>query len=206
MMMNKRILTAVMAFFLAFSAQAQTMRSLWITMPDSLVPYLNASTRTSMVDMMGSGMDTNNLLSGQSRVDTLTADYLKATLTEASTIELKRFATAQGDSAIAVVNTFYGSEPESRLSFYSTSWQLLAANISADAAIQRPDTMDEETYETLQLMIDPEILAYQLSPDNATMAVAYSLPMLSEAEKKRVRAILQEKKYNLASLLLKEVK
>lgn len=206
MMMNKKILTVFMTLLFAFSAQAQTMRSLWIAMPDSLIPYLNASVRTSMIDMMGSGMDTNNLLSGQSRIDTLTADYLKATLTEASAVEMKRFKTLLGDSAIAVVSTLYGPEPESRLDFYSTSWQLLAANIPVNAAIQRPDTMDEDTYETLRLMIDPEIQAYHLSPGNAMVAASYSLPMLSEAEKKRVGAILQEKKYNLADLLLKEVK
>lgn len=180
------------------------MRSLWVAMPDSLVPYLDTSARTNMVDRVGSGITTTNTLSGQSHIDTLTADYLKVQLSEASTLEIKRWKGSQGDSVLAVVSTVYGPEPESKLDFYDTSWHLLAAHVEAEAApMMRPDTMTEERFETLQLMIDPMMRAYQLSPDNATLTVRYSLPMLSKAEKSEVEAILQEKKVRFGCLIVK---
>ena len=106
--MNKKLMMALTAFLLTFTAQGQTMRSLWIAMPDSLFPYLDRNAKTIMADGVGEGIATGNRLSGQSRIDTLTADYLKATLSEASYIEMKRIANPQGDSILAVVTTFCG--------------------------------------------------------------------------------------------------
>ena len=94
--MNKKLMMALTAFLLTFTAQGQTMRSLWIAMPDSLFPYLDHNAKTIMADGVGEGIATGNRLSGQSRIDTLTADYLKATLSEASYIEMKRIANPQG--------------------------------------------------------------------------------------------------------------
>lgn len=147
---------ALTAFLLTFTAQGQTMRSLWIAMPDSLFPYLDRNAKTIMADGVGEGIATGNRLSGQSRIDTLTADYLKATLSEASYIEMKRIANPQGDSILAVVTTFCGPEQESKLDFYDLSWHLLAGDVCAEASTVRPDTMSEDHYIELQQKIEPK--------------------------------------------------
>ncbi|EJW93699.1 hypothetical protein EVA_18194, partial [gut metagenome] len=171
-----------------------------------LFPYLDRSSRTIMADGVGEDMPTGNRFSGQSRIDTLTSDYLKATLTEASRVEMKQFANSHGDSVLAVVTTFLGPEPESKLDFYDLSWLPLRTDVQAEAATARPDTMSEEQYALLQQKIEPTIRFYLLSPSNTLLRASYSLPMLSEADKRQVIAILQEKKYDLRELILREVK
>ena len=47
---------ALTAFLLTFTAQGQTMRSLWIAMPDSLFPYLDRNAKTIMADGVGEGI------------------------------------------------------------------------------------------------------------------------------------------------------
>ena len=195
--MNKKLMMALTAFLLTFTAQGQTMRSLWIAMPDSLFPYLDRNAKTIMADGVGEGIATGNRLSGQSRIDTLT---------EASYIEMKRIANPQGDSILAVVTTFCGPEQESKLDFYDLSWHLLAGDVCAEASTVRPDTMSEDHYIELQQKIEPKIRFYLLSPVDTLLYSSFSLPMLSEADKRQVRAILQEKRYDLGDLFLKEVK
>ena len=66
--------------------------------------------------------------------------------------------------------------------------------------------MSEDHYIELQQKIEPKIRFYLLSPVDTLLHSSFSLPMLSEADKRQVRAILQEKRYDLGDLFLKEVK
>ena len=204
--MKKRLLVAATAMLVTFSSQAQSMQSLWASMPDSLLPYLNHKTRTLMVDAVGDTVSSSNNLSSVSSIVAITADYLKATLTEASSIEMKRFANLNGDSVIAVVSTYYGPEPESQLNIYDTTWRLLAANLQLDATLSRPDTMTEDEFELLKDKVEPLICAYHLSPNNLFLSATYALPIHHLEDKQKLKAILREKKYNLPTLLQNEVK
>ena len=131
--LHRKSLLLITALLVAFTAQAQSMRTLWLSMPDSVIPYLNLKMRTQMANAKGDTITSKGGLANKSLIETLAGDYLKAVLTEASTIEMKRFANLKGDSLVAVVNTFYGPEPESRLDIYDTSWKLLKSNILLDA-------------------------------------------------------------------------
>ena len=202
--MNKKLMMAVAAILFGFSAQAQTMSSLWTAMPDSLFPYLDRNARTTLVNNVAEVDTTKNLLLGLTRLDTLTADYIKVALTEASQIEIKRFANAKGDSLLAVVTTFYGSAPESKLDFYDVSWKPLSTDVHVEAEILRPDTMTEHRFQLLRQKIDPQMCVYKLSPDDSMLSVSFSLPMLSQTDKEQIKAILQEKKKNLAGLIVKK--
>lgn len=190
----------------AFTAQAQSMRSLWLSMPDSLLPYLNQEMRTQMVNSERDTITASGGLANKSLIVSLAEDYLKAVLTEASMIEMKRFATVKGDSVVAVVNTFYGPEPESRLDIYDTSWKLLKSRIRLEADIVRPDSMLKDDFNTIKNKMEPIICVYWLSPKDDTLMVAYSLPLLNELDKQQVKAILRDRKYNLPILLQNEVK
>lgn len=199
--LNRRILLLTTVLLVTFSAQAQSMRSLWLSMPDSLIPYLNREMRAQMVNAEGDTITSPSGLANKSLIVTLAADYLKAGLTEASTIEMKRFATMKGDSVVAVVNTFYAPESESRLDIYDTSWKLMKSNIRLDAGIVHPDSMMVEDFKVIKNKLEPRLCTYRLSPKDDTLTVAYSLPMLNELDKQQVKAILQERKYKLSILL-----
>lgn len=204
--LSGKILLLITALFVAITAQAQSMRSIWLSIPDSLIPYLNREMRIQMVNAEGDTITSSSGLTNKSLIVTLAADYIKAVLTEASTIEMKRFATMNGDSVLAVVNTFYAPEPESRLDIYDTTWNLLCSNIRLNAGIKRPDSMMEEEFKEIKNKMEPITCVYHLSPKDDTLIVAYSLPMLNEFNKQQVKAILQDRNYKLPILLQNEVK
>lgn len=202
---------ALLAFLLATTtllSHGQSMQKLWISMPDSIVPYLNEQVRSNMVEAIGSGEKTDNLVSGQSHIDTLTCDYLKAQISEAATIEIKRmFSAVQNDSIVACVSTFYGPEPESKLTFFDATWQPITAKVPViEGLFQRPDTMSTEHFEEILVTIDPEMLTYSLSPDNTLLKVTYALPMLTAEEKAKANLIIKPVEIDLCDFLLKEVK
>lgn len=201
----------LLAFLLATTtllSHGQSMQKIWISMPDSIVPYLNERVRGNMVEAFGTGEKTDNLVSGQSHIDSLTSDYLKAQISEAATIEIKRlFSTAENDSIIVCVNTFYGPEPESKLAFFDTTWQPITVNVPIIKGVfQRPDTMSMEHFEEILVTIDPEMLTYSLSPNNTLLKVTYSLPMLTAKEKAKADLIIKPVEIDLRDFLLKEVK
>lgn len=201
----------LLAFLLATTtllSHGQSMQKIWISMPDSIVPYLNAQVRGNMVEAFGTGEKTVNLVSGQSHIDSLTSDYLKAHISEAATIEIKRlFSTAQNDSIVVCVSTFYGPEPESKLAFFDMAWRPITVNVPIIKSIfQRPDTMSVEHFEEILVTIDPEMLTYSLSPNNTLLRVTYSLPMLTAEEKTKAGLIIKPVEIDLCVFLLKEVK
>lgn len=202
---------ALLAFLLATTtllSHGQSMQKTWISMPDSIAPYLNERVRGNMVEAFGTDEKTDNLVSGLSHIDTLTSDYLKAQISEAATIEIKRlFSTVRNDSIIVCVSTFYGPEPESKLAFFGMEWQPITVNVPFIKGIfQRPDTMSMEHFEEILVTIDPEMLTYSLSPNNTLLKVTYSLPMLTTKEKAKADLIIKPVEIDLCDFLLKEVK
>ncbi len=201
----------LLAFLLATTtllSHGQSMQKIWISMPDSIAPYLNERVRGNMVEAFGTDEKTDNLVSGQSHIDSLTSDYLKAQISEAATIEIKRlFSTAQNDSIVACVSTFYGPEPESKLAFFDMVWRPITVNVPIiKGTFQRPDTMSIEHFEEILVTIDPEMLTYSLSPNNTLLKVTCSLPMLTAEEKAKADLIIKPVEIDLRDFLLKEVK
>ena len=70
--------------------QAKSMREMWLTMPDSIVPYLNKNLRLELVDYMGMKVksEVKNLLRGITVMDTLTANYASLTINETLKMQL----------------------------------------------------------------------------------------------------------------------
>ena len=145
----KRFL-AIVAFFGAFlgaSAQRQ-MKDFILTMPDSLVKYLNTTKRTEMVDFyfMGVKAETFNLLSEGTVLDSLTANHADIRLNESARMQLHLLPRENGDTVVCMVRTFLGEAPESTFAFYDSNWKSLERKgflpeVDPMSLIHRPDTM-----------------------------------------------------------------
>ena len=70
----KRILLLVLIALGTTSIEAQTMRQIWIDMPDEMVPYLNQSNRTELADYVDMKVDAaiRNKLEDTTRIERLT--------------------------------------------------------------------------------------------------------------------------------------
>ena len=199
----KRLL-AMMALIWAFSgvsAQRQ-MKDFIISMPDSLVRYLNTTKRTEMVDFyfMGVKAETFNLLSEGTVLDSLNANYADIRLSESSRMQLGLLSREEGDTVICMLRTYLGEAPESAFAFYDTGWKKvempgLVPTVEPMSLVQRPDTMDTEKYEELLRLIDPLMVAAEMAPGDRSLVFSLSTPMTTKKEREKLNAILVQRKF-----------
>lgn len=108
---------------------AKSMKDLLVSMPDSLVPYLDKNLRQEMPELqeMGVKAEVKNLLGENSVMDTLTADFLQIRMSKVATLQLKKLPAEHGDSILCLVKTFAGPEKESQLLLFDQNWKALDA-------------------------------------------------------------------------------
>ena len=198
----KRYVVLAVLACCCFQVQAQrAMKDFWMSMPDSLCEYLNANKRREMVDFysMGVKAETYNLLEAMSVMDTLTTKHTVVTLSPASKLTVALLEKSDGDSLLCVVSTFLGPQPESLLTFYDKEWRRVTDDgfvpqIQAADLTHRPDTMEVDEYDRLVRLIDPVMTSASFSPGDASLTFRLSTPLLSVNDRKRVEAILVDRK------------
>ena len=197
----KRTAIAILVIVMAFPALAQrTMRDFVITMPDSLVEYLNKTKRTEMVDFydMGVKAETVNLLQGSTVLDSLTGTFADISVNKSQRMQLALLPLHEADTLICMVNSFLGEAPESEVHFFNTQWMPMPSNdfldeVTSSQLLQRPDTMAVERYDELVRFFDPVMISAVMTPDN-DLIFQLSTPMVTKEEKKQLDAILLQKK------------
>ena len=198
----KRTAIAILVVVMAFPAMAQrTMRDFIITMPDSLVEYLNKTKRTEMVDFydMGVKAETFNLLQGSTVLDSLTSTFADISVNKSQRMQLALLPLHEADTLICMVNSFLGEAPESEVHFFNTQWMPMPSKdfldeVTASQLMQRPDTMDVERYDELVRFFDPVMIAAVMTPDS-NLIFQLSTPMVTMEEKKQLDAIMLQKKF-----------
>jgi hypothetical protein len=178
---------------------AQQVRKMWVNMPTSIAGSLEKSTRQELLDLKE--MKKKAVISGplgeECSIDTLTADYLSARLSDVSTLQMKMLPTSSGDSLLCLVQTYAGPLPESSISFYTPDWKALPMpSMHLDVDLQRPDTMTQNDFSKLQALFDPKLISFTLSPSNKELVVALSPVIISEEEKAHVKALILQRKLN----------
>lgn len=186
----------------ALSLPAQTMREVWIDMPDSVVTYLTKSTRTELADYVDMKVEpaTKNVLGDTVRIDTLTNDYISVSLSEASRLEMKLLEREGKEDIVCMLRTYYGPAAESVISFYGLDWHPLEGSFMPPAdsirCIEKPDSLTGEEFKKIKSMIEPELVQMRLSPENQSLTVCQSVPEMSEEDENLVKKILVQKKLN----------
>ena len=199
------IATLLIATLLNVDAQSP-MRDLWIQMPDSVVAYLDVNSRTEMADFYEMKVKTGskNLLEGKSAIDSLTSDYIHVTLNSSTTLQIKKLQT-ESSFVICLIKTFTAPEPESEMSFFSSSWKPLKNTfglpVTNDASslieqfTTRPDTISQERYEELASMLDPVMISAEMSVNEQVVTFSLSRPLIEKSEILNINAIFKQRKF-----------
>lgn len=195
----KRFLFGLCLVAMPVTMMAQQVRKMWVNMPTSIAGSLEKSTRQELLDLKE--MKKKAVISGplgeECSIDTLTADYLSARLSDVSTLQMKMLPTSSGDSLLCLVQTYTGPLPESSISFYTPDWKALPMpSMHLDVDLQRPDTMTQDDFSKLQALFDPKLISFTLSPSNKELVVALSPVIISEEEKAHVKALILQRKLN----------
>ncbi|WP_315388111.1 DUF3256 family protein [Hoylesella shahii] len=194
----KRMLFGLCLALMPITMMAQQLHKMWVNMPTSVAGPLEKSVRQELLDLkeMKKTAVIEGLLGEESRIDTLTNDFLLANLSKVSTLQMKMLPAANGDSLLCLVQTFMGPTPESIISFYTSDWKTLSMpEMQLDVELQKPSDMSLEDFNKLQAQFDPKLLSFTLSPSSNELVVTLSPVFVSEVEKSNMKALVLQRKF-----------
>lgn len=201
----KTNILALMLIALSATAQAREIRSVWKSMPDSVVVAIDKVRRLEMLDLVDYKVkaEANNRLGSHSVMDTITSNYLHIMVSKASELSMRLLPTAEGDTLVCMVYTYKAPKPESKISFYSLYWQPLDASKylpfasiadAADSLYTKPDSISQERYAELRNDIVVALVSAQQSIENDDICLSLSLPMAAKDNKASMTAIADKRK------------
>ena len=196
---NKLILLLLMLLFLTVNLKisAKNIKDIWTTMPDSMIVYMDKKARMECIDLIEKGMtpEITNRLGGKTRIDTITSDFISATLSEASNIQIK-LLPAFNDTIICYIHTYKGPLPESSIALYTQKWNKISEiKFSIEKFLNKPDSIEQSEFENIKLMMDPDLITANMSPDSEEISVSASVANVTDEEQDKINAILVQRKF-----------
>lgn len=190
----KKILIIICFLTCWLGVSGQSLREVWIEMPDSILPYLSKSQRTELADYVEMKAEPAVLSTfGDSvRIERMTNNYLLLKANEATRLEIKLL----DNNTLALVQTWMAPAAESKLSLFNLQWQPKEAVVDYKVNIVKPDSMSDEDFADLKTLMSSRLKEYRLSADNNSLSVSWNYPLLSKKDVKRVTELLKTQVLN----------
>ena len=189
--MKRRLIPLLLLTLLPLGrAEAQEARTLFVQMPDSILPLLTAVNRADCIDFLDNHMraQVTNRFGTHSEMTQLTPDYVAISMTARSTWQMK-VLPADTTQVICTVATACGTACDSRIRFYSAAWKELpteqflpAPPRMEDFLMPKPDSVDTYRYRDAVQRADMSLVRISLSPDNRTLTFIFDTPAYLEKE------------------------
>ncbi len=144
--MIKRVLAILaVGIMTAGSVGAEDLRTLFVNMPDSILPTLTKSERMDFLDYMDSGMKARvrNKLGGESVMTALSDNSLTVMTSQSGRMEMVLFPRRNGTNLICIIRTVSARYDDSSLAFYNEDW----SPVNSDDLIKLPGFDDYLTNE-----------------------------------------------------------
>ncbi|MDO4931383.1 MAG: DUF3256 family protein [Prevotellaceae bacterium] len=195
--MRKKILTFVMSAFMA-AAHAQSVSDMFVTMPDSMFPYLAKEQRGELVNLKkvdpSVPAELRSIFDGTVALTSSDDDLMTLMVDSAVVMELARLGSVTGDSVYCLLRTVRTPEWDTSASIYNKEW-IKVEDISFDDVelVHRPDTMTENKFQELQNLIEFRMVEAHFEGKDV-VALRQSLPLTTKEERKRLNDILMQRK------------
>lgn len=191
----KKILYFIFISLFVISAQAQTVKSFFVNMPDSLSPLLTKVNRADFADFLESNMKAvvKNKFGENAEMKTLTNDYIFLQDASKCSTQFKELSVNDSLKVVCVVNTVCGKACDSDLKFYSTDYRTLEADKFItlpslnDFLITPVDSLKANSFQIACDMIDVNLMETKLSPDNSLLTFRSTL--LDYLDKESVNSV-----------------
>ena len=180
--------------------QAQSLKDMFVHMPDTLSLVMSDVNRADCVDFLASNMkaQVTNRFNHTSEVKVLTDDYLQAQVTKSSMWEMRRLPLRDTVSVVCVVKTVKAPVEDSHIRFYSSDWQELPVEEflpvwpSADAFFRTPSPEKADSLNELRLKADITFIKASLSPKDNTLSFTYTTPdYLNHEDREKIKLYLK---------------
>ena len=197
-MMKRLYLIYILCLCCWLGGRAQELRSLFVAMPDSVLPLLTKTNRMDCVDFLDSNMkaEVKNRFNKTSELKVLTKDYLELQLTSQSSVEMKLLPVNDSVKVVCMVHTVCGPVCDSEITFYDTQWkQLPSKNFITLPEVDRFYYLNtnEESYATVRKAADMYLMKANLSSEASTLTFIYTTPdYLSKEDREKLELYLRK--------------
>lgn len=147
--MIKRIISIlVLCVSVIGLVRAEDLRTLFIGMPDSIMPALTKSDRMDFLDYMDSGMKAiaKNKQGGESEMTLLQDNMLSVRTSQSGRMDMALFRKKDGSNLICIINTVTARYDDSRLAFFTEKWE----PVPVESLIELPQFDDYLTKDALK--------------------------------------------------------
>lgn len=185
------MLLLVAGLFCSSSMRAQLeAKTVFVNMPDSLLPYLTAVNRADFIDFLESNMKAKveNRFGNETEMTELGKDYICVRMTPQSTWQMKLLATSDTTQVICTVATACGPVCDSSIRFYTTDWaelpvsDFMKAMPVMDDFFETPDSAAAYDYNNARLQADMLLVKADLSATDNTLTLSLTTPEYMEKE------------------------
>jgi len=178
----RHIIGALFLSMLSLPLSAQSIDTIFLSMPDTLCPYLDKSQRAELLDFARRHLkaEVKNNLKGTSTLDTIYGQRLSATLSKSRHIELAKLPTAQGDSMICLINTIGMKREESTVKLYTLQWKHMRTIDlnSLMPALPFPSDVSADSLSNAAAKHDLQTISAELSSDGKAIILKRHTPLL----------------------------
>ena len=190
----------LLCVFSTLSAFAQDMKSVFVSMPDSVAPLLTKVNKEDCVDFLAYDMkaEVKNRFGGTTELKVLTDDYLFLQITKNSSMEMKLLPVNDSTKVVCMVKTVCASACDSEVHFYTSDWmqKLSTADFlsrpAGDVFFLPADSVDEE-YRLIRKEANVHLMKASLSKGDGSLTFIYMTPdYLNKENKEKLEPYLRK--------------
>lgn len=190
------LLTGVMSFAFV-SAEAQDMKTVFLSMPDSVMPLLSKDNRADFVDFLANKMQAKvkNAYDEYSYMDTLTADYAFIRLTPSSNVTLKLLPVTDTTKVVCMIHTYRADASDSKITFYDTTWHRRDTSSflsmpGTEDFLSGSSVKDEDSLRLAKSKLDATMLVASFTPSGTDLQFTFDDAYLPVEDKALVKACI----------------
>lgn len=205
----RRLFITICSVLLTATGLAQkTIKDVFMAMPDSIIPYINAAQRAELCKFSGAGdtLKIKSALNGEVFIDSISNTFARIMLNSATDLQLKLLPASDSAQIICAVKTLRKPVADSSIKFYTTGWSVINGTFGLpdrndteamlDCLTARPDTMSNDRYDELRRKIEPVIVSIDIANSGSDFTYRLSLPLLNKKEQDEMKAIIKQKSFN----------
>jgi hypothetical protein len=181
----KRIGVGIIAGFILISVNAQTMRDVFITIPDAILLPLSAGDRMDLIDLYTESLEAvvQNEFGDKIVLNCLTEDYLSFQSGNATT-ELFLLTLVNESQIIGLIQTVCAQICDSRPEFYSLKWKKLNPDLFISPAEKSYFIADTADFPAL----DIALMEFHYDAEKQCLSQTYNTPAYLSSEDREIIA------------------
>lgn len=180
----KKILSALFILLPLISTKAQDIAALVVTMPDNMTIGVTVDQKKELAvaetDSIEKKVFVINAVGDSIERLAYSDDYISLKTSDAGTLQIKLLPLVNNTNIVGVITTVCGDLFDSRIDFYTTSWQpldksTLFPTINKDSFLKKDIDRNSVDYVNASAPVDLTPVTYNFSEKDKNITVEYQL-------------------------------